>query len=145
MAMRRYEPWGLLNELSQELSRMYEGQGQPDASSAATSDWVPAVDIRELQDRYVIDADLPGVAPEDIDIHMEEGMLTIRGTRKTEASSEEGGARRVERAVGSFFRRFSLPDTADAENISARSENGVLQISIPKQEKVKPRRIQVQG
>lgn len=145
MAIRRYEPWGLLNELSQELSRMYEGQDSPDASSAATSDWVPAVDIRELQDRYVIDADLPGVAPDDIDIHMEDGMLSIRGTRRTEASTEDGGARRIERAVGSFFRRFSLPDTADAENISARSENGVLQISIPKQEKVKPRRIQVQG
>jgi len=145
MAIRRYEPWGLLNELSQELSRMYEGQDSPDGSSAATSDWVPAVDIRELQDRYVIDADLPGVAPEDIDIHMEDGLLSIRGTRRTAASSDEGGARRIERAVGSFFRRFSLPDTADAENISARSENGVLQISIPKQEKVKPRRIQVQG
>lgn len=145
MAIRRYQPWGLLNELSEELSRLYEGQGAPDASSAATSDWVPAVDVRELQDRYVIDADLPGVRPEDIDIQMENGILSLSGTRTTEAAADEGGARRVERARGSFFRRFSLPDTADAERISARSDNGVLQISIPKQEKVKPRRIEVQG
>ncbi|HET8700922.1 MAG TPA: Hsp20/alpha crystallin family protein [Nitrococcus sp.] len=145
MAIRRYEPWTLFNELSKELSRIYEGQSNPDASALATSDWVPAVDIREEPEHYVIDADLPGVRPEDIEIHMDHGMLTIKGTRT--AQSQESGPhyKRTERASGAFYRRFSLPDTADSERISARSELGVLQITIPKHEKLQPRRIKVES
>ncbi|MGD8428911.1 MAG: Hsp20/alpha crystallin family protein [Ectothiorhodospiraceae bacterium] len=145
MAIRRYEPWGLLNELSRELSRFYEGQSEADASQAATSDWVPAVDIREDKENFIIAADLPGVAPEDIDIHMENGLLTIKGTRKAQTTEAGQGYKRVERASGSFYRRFSLPDTADAQRISARSEHGVLHVTIPKQERAQPRRIQVEG
>ena len=145
MVIRRHDPWTLLNQLGGELSRLYEGQLDTDASSPATSDWVPAVDIREDRDRFVIEADLPGVSPERIDIQMENGMLTIRGTRESTAREAAEGYKRVERATGSFYRRFSLPDTADAERISARTVNGVLEVSIPKQEKVQPRRIQVEG
>lgn len=145
MVIRRYEPWTLFNELSKELSRMYEGQQGTDASSLATSDWVPAVDIREEAERYVIEADLPGVRPEDIDINMENGMLTIKGTREVQSREAGQGYKRVERSAGVFYRRFSLPDTADSERISARSELGVLQVTIPKQEKLQPRRIKVQG
>ncbi len=143
MAIRRYEPWGLINELTRELSRLSEGGD--DASSLATSDWTPAVDIREEPNRYVIEADLPGVRPEDIDIHMEGGLLTISGSRQSEVNESAEGYKRVERVAGSFYRRFSLPDTADAERISARSDHGVLQVVIPKQEKTRPRRIQVEG
>jgi HSP20 family protein len=143
MAIRRYEPWGLINELSRELGRLYEGD--TDSSSLSTSDWVPAVDIREESDRYVIEADLPGVRSEDIEVHMENGMLSIRGSRAKEVNRSENGYRRVERATGTFYRRFSLPDSADAERISARCDNGVLEVVIPKQEKVQPRRIKVEG
>ncbi|WP_435103427.1 Hsp20/alpha crystallin family protein [Arhodomonas sp. AD133] len=143
MAIRRYEPLGLINELTRELSRLSEGGD--DASSLATSDWTPAVDIREEPNRYVIEADLPGVRPEDIDIHMEGGLLTISGSRQSEVNESAEGYKRVERVAGSFYRRFSLPDTADAERISARSDHGVLQVVIPKQEKTRPRRIQVEG
>jgi HSP20 family protein len=143
MAIRRYEPWGLINELSRELGRLYEGD--TDNSSLSTSDWVPAVDIREESDRYVIEADLPGVRSEDIEVHMENGMLSIRGSRAKEVNRAENGYRRVERATGTFYRRFSLPDSADAERISARCDNGVLEVVIPKQEKVQPRRIKVEG
>lgn len=145
MAIRRYEPWGILNELSRELSRFQQGGADADASSLATSDWVPAVDIREEQDRYLIEADLPGVRPEDIDIHMENGLLTLRGTRASETKEAGKDYQRMERAMGTFYRRFSLPDSADADRITARSNHGVLEVTIPKQEKVQPRRIKVEG
>jgi len=111
----------------------------------ATSDWVPAVDIREEGQRYVIHADVPGVKPEDIEVHMEDGVLTIKGQRYSESKDEREGYKRVERVRGSFFRRFSLPDTADAEAISAKSKDGVLEIIIPKQAKVMPKRIKVES
>ncbi len=145
MVIRRQDPWTLLNQLGGELNRLYEGQLDPDTSSPATSDWVPAVDIREDQDRFVIEADLPGVSPEQIDVQMENGMLTIRGHRESISRQAAEGYKRVERTTGNFYRRFSLPDTADAERISARTANGVLEVSIPKQEKLQPRRIQVEG
>lgn len=145
MAIRRYEPLSILNELSRELGRFYEGQEGEDTSTLATSDWVPAVDVREEQNAYVIEADLPGVRPEDIDIQMERGQLVIRGERASEAREAERGYRRVERATGTFYRRFSLPDTADPDRISARTDHGVLHVEIPKQAQVQPRRIKVES
>jgi len=146
MRVQRYEPWSLLNQLSREVNGLLgpqDGQGA-DSTSMATSDWVPAVDIREEKDRYLIEADVPGVAPDAIEISMDEGVLTIQGERPTVDAGQEG-YRRTERVRGRFHRRFSLPDTADAEKISASSNNGVLQVSIPKQEKKQPRRIAVNG
>ncbi len=147
MNMRRYEPWSLLNQLNNEMNALMEGRGPSlgDSSTLATSDWVPAVDIREEPDRYLIHADVPGVSPDDIEIHMEGGVLTLKGERKREDTEEREGYKRVERVYGSFYRRFSLPDTADAERITANSRNGVLEIVIPKQEKMQPRRIEVQS
>ena len=145
MAIRRYDPLSLLNQLSSDLNRLYEGQLDPDASAPATSDWVPPVDIREDRDRFVIEADLPGVAPEDIEVHMENGLLNIRGHRQAVNREAGQGYKRVERSAGSFYRRFSLPDTADPERITARTHNGVLEVTIPKHDKVQPRRIQVEG
>lgn len=139
MAITRYEPWGLLNQLQKELERAYEG-GE---GSIATAEWAPAVDIKEESDKYVLLADLPGVKPEDIDLSMEEGVLTIRGEKKTEAKTERENYKRVERTYGSFYRRFSLPDTANAEGISAKSRLGVLEIVIPKREAVQPKKINV--
>jgi len=143
MAMTRYEPWSLLNQLHREMDNMIRGGG--DESALATSDWHPSVDIKEEADAYLIYADIPGVDPKDIEVHMEHGVLTIRGERKAETTEERDNFRRVERVRGSFYRRFSLPDTADAEKITARSEHGVLEVRIPKQEKVQPRRIAVEG
>ncbi|MBK1692221.1 Hsp20/alpha crystallin family protein [Ectothiorhodospira mobilis] len=145
MFMTRYEPWSLLNQLSRELDRLNPSGMAGGEEPAATSDWMPAVDIREEKDAYVLHADVPGVDPKDIEVHMENGVLTIRGERKAESTEERENYKRVERVRGSFYRRFSLPDTADAERISARSANGVLEVHIPKQEKVQPRRITVEG
>ena len=148
MSLVRYEPWGLLNQLHGEIDRLFENRAPKygdDRDQLATSDWVPAVDIREENDRYVIHADVPGVKPEDIEVHMENGVLSIKGRRQTENREEREGYKRVERVRGSFFRRFSLPDTADAEAISAKSKDGVLEIVIPKQAKVMPKRIKVES
>lgn len=148
MSLVRYEPWSLLNQLHGDLDRLFGGRmGEPseEASSMATSDWAPAVDIKEDKDRYLIHADVPGVDPKDIEVNLENGVLTIKGERKSETEDEREGYKRVERVRGTFFRRFSLPDTADSDKVSAKSRDGVLEITIPKQEKASPRRITVKG
>ena len=147
MALVRYEPWGMLNQLHKEIDRLFDSNVRPyaeEGQGVAATDWVPAVDVKEEQDRFVIHADLPGVDPQDIDVNMENGVLTIKGQRESEKKEEREGYKRVERVRGSFFRRFNLPDTADAEKISAKCRNGVLELVIPKQEKVQPRRITVE-
>ncbi len=146
MSMMRYEPWSLMNQLQNEMSRLVDQrQTRTQEDNVVTSDWVPAVDIKEENERFLIAADIPGVEPKDIDVHMENGLLTLRGVRNFESSEEKDGYKRVERARGSFYRRFSLPDTADADRISAKCTNGVLEIVIPKHEKVQPRKIAVAG
>ncbi|MDX1528531.1 MAG: Hsp20/alpha crystallin family protein [Gammaproteobacteria bacterium] len=147
MNVIRYQPLGMLRQFHDEVSRLfdedYRGLVSGDQSSAATSHWAPAVDIKEEVDRYVLRADVPGVDSKDIEITMENGVLTIKGERKYEDQEEREGYKRVERVYGTFFRRFTLPDTADAEKVSASSKNGVLEVSIPKQEKVQPRKIKI--
>ena len=141
MAITRYEPWGLLNQLHRELGRVHEGEDGD--GSIATAEWAPAVDIKEFDDRFVLHADIPGVEPDAIDVSMEKGVLTIKGEKETEAKTEHEGYKRVERSYGSFYRRFSLPDSANADAISAKSNHGVLEIVIPKREAVKPKKITV--
>ncbi|MBY0498093.1 heat shock protein Hsp20 [Nitrosomonas ureae] len=137
MAITRYEPWGLLSQLQRELER---GAAE---GSTATAEWAPAVDIKEEAGKFVIHADIPGVKPEEIDISMEDGVLTIKGEKKSESKTEKEGYKRVERTYGSFYRRFSLPDTANADAISASSKHGVLEVVIPKREAVLPKKINV--
>ena len=148
MSLVRYEPWGLLNQLHGEIDRLFDtrlsGYGE-DKSQLATSDWVPAVDIREEADRYVIHADVPGVDAKDIEVHMEDGVLSIKGERASESKEEREHYKRMERVHGSFYRRFNMPDTANAEAVSAKSKDGVLEIVIPKQEKLQPKRIKVES
>lgn len=145
MTMIKYQPWRSLGDLHNEINRLFESPVSrlPDDDTAAC-DWVPSFDVREESDRFVLHADLPGVDPRDIEITMENGVLTVRGERTTQASSSQEGYRRVERATGRFYRRFTLPDTVDSEGVKASGNNGVLEIAIPKQEKVQPRRIQVE-
>ncbi len=140
MSMIRYQPWGLMEQMRREMDRM---MGEENAASA--SDWVPAVDIKEDSGCFTITADLPGVAPKDIEIHAENGMLTISGDRESEKKEEKQGYKRIERSYGSFFRRFTLPDTADTDKISAKGENGVLTVTIPKRVEIQPRKISVEG
>jgi HSP20 family protein len=145
MSLVRYEPWSLINQLQHELSRAFDdGLGRSERDHTV-ADWVPTVDIREEEKRFVLSADLPGVDPKDIEVTMEDGILTLRGKRVLEQREEREGYRRVERVSGQFFRRFTLPDTADAESISAKSGQGVLEVTIPKQPKLQPRRIAIEA
>ena len=145
MSLVHHEPWTLLNQLHGEMGRMFDTRTRSgnDGSPHAASDWVPAVDIREEDERYVIHADILGVAAKDIEVKMEDGILSIRGERKFESEEAREGYKRVERVRGSFYRRFSLPDCADAEAISAKCKDGVLEVVIPKQARVLPKRIEV--
>ena len=144
MSLVRYQPWNTMEELRREMGRMFDSHpSAEEGSSIATSDWTPAVDIKENEKEFIIHADIPGVEPDKIDVHMEDGMLTIKGERESETKEEREGYKRIERQRGTFYRRFSLPDTANADAISAKSNNGVLEITIPKQEKAQPRKIEV--
>jgi HSP20 family protein len=144
MTLMRYEPWSLLDQMRREMERSLDTR-TAEGSSVATSDWVPAVDIKEEDNDFVIVADIPGVDPKDIEVHMDNGILTIRGEKESEKKEEREGYKRVERTFGSFYRRFSLPDTADPDRITANSNHGVLEVRIAKQEKVQPRKISVNG
>ncbi len=147
MSLTTYEPWSLLDRFNQQLNQLAYADkslsNDNDSSNIVTSHWRPAVDIKEEADRFLITADLPGVDPKDIQITMDNGVLTIKGERESETRDEREGYKRVERVSGAFYRRFSLPDTADAERIEAKGKDGVLEVTLPKHEKVQPRKIKV--
>jgi HSP20 family protein len=145
MSLIRYQPGQRL--LQDEIKQVFEkffNEGDGDASSVVTSQWIPRVDIREEADRFVIFADLPGLDPKDIEVSMDKGILTIRGERNAEARTENERFSRIERAHGVFHRRLALPESANPEGISATGRHGVLEIAIPKRPETTPRRIQVQ-
>lgn len=147
MNMTRFEPWGLFDLLHRDLDEIAGrrfGAAIP-ADGNLASDWVPAVDILEEKDRFVLRADVPGVNPDAIEISMEKGILTVAGERREEANVEFDGLKRIERVSGRFRRRFTLPEVADADNITAKTANGILEVTIPKQPEVQPRRIAVQA
>lgn len=110
---------------------------------ASVRPWSPAVDIAENENELVLTADIPGVKLEEIDIRLEEGTLTISGSRNFENEEQKGGYHRIERSYGSFQRAFSLPESVDPEKVSASYDNGVLKVTLPKKELAKPRSIKV--
>jgi HSP20 family protein len=136
-----------MNRWRCDIERAYHGleDGLPPNGELTAAGWAPAVDLKEEDGAYVLYADLLGVDPKDIPLHMEDSALTLKRQRKSETTQDKDNYRRIERVTGSFHRRFTMPDTADAQNISAKSVNSVLQVRIPKQEKVLPRRIRVQS
>lgn len=129
MSLVRFEPWSLVDRMHRDSNR----------------NWVPAVDIFEETERFVVRADVPGVNPADIEVNMDNGVLSVAGERRSEDRSEVDGGSRFERVSGRFQRRFTLPETADAEGIKAKSSNGILEISIPKQATAEARRITVEA
>ena len=147
MNVIRYNPWGLMDRLHRDVDRLFSARmlSDQDEATGDLGNWAPAVDIKEENDRFLIRADVPGVAAENLEVTMEDGIVCIQGHRDTKVDSEEDGWRRIERVSGRFYRRFSLPETADAEGIEAECKHGVLEISIPKQAKSLPRRIKIQS
>jgi HSP20 family protein len=146
MSLGRNVMWGTSGALPSDVRHAFGRFFLPDerdASHVATGQWAPRVDIKEEDQRFVIFVDVPGVDPASIDISMEKGVLSIKGERNVEKNEQSSRFTRVERAHGNFHRRFTLPDSADAENITATGKHGVLEIVIPKKAQAAPRRITI--
>jgi len=136
----RWDPFREVTSLRDEVNRLFSrtlGDGQ------GVSAWSPPVDVFDTKDAIVLKAELPGLTPEDIDIEIDENVLTIRGERTLEETVEEGRYHRLERAYGSFARTLSLPQGVKADEVSAAFDGGVLEVRIPKADEVKPRKITV--
>jgi HSP20 family protein len=142
MTVVRYEPWSLVNRFQRDIDRLF---GVPQTTAADSGAWLPPVDISEEDNQFLVRVDLPGVDPKAVEITSDQGVLTIRGRREESRRENRDGFRRVERVNGEFLRRFSLPDSADVQNIKAKAANGVLEVSIPKLAKVEPQRILVEA
>jgi HSP20 family protein len=142
MAIIRYSPFaGVesfpgLTAFQETMNRLFaEPNGRP---------WVPPVDIVENENELVVKADVPDIKFEDIDVKIENGTLTLRGERKAEKTSENGGWHRMERSYGSFERAFTLPESVDPEHVKADYKNGTLTVTLPKKEIAKPRQVKVE-
>jgi HSP20 family protein len=131
------EPWNLLSRFNRDLDGFLD-------SNAASVAFIPAVDVHEEKDRFVVKADLPGVKPDEIEVTAEKGILTLRGERKSDRTEQSEGYERIERVTGSFTRRFALPENVQADAIKAKFTHGVLEVSIPKQPVVPAKRVNVE-
>jgi len=149
MNITRYEPRNLIREMSEDFGRLLGarmGSYLPmDDADLSISGWLPAVDIKEEDNRFLVRADIPGVEPKDVEVTMENGVLTIKGTRESEVKEDRDDYYRVERVSGEFYRRFTLPDSADPDKITAHCDKGVLEIEIGKGEAHKAKRIPVKS
>ena len=143
MAVMRYNPFADIETFPAGL-RVFQDTVNRLFSEPSARPWVPAVDIRETENELIFKADVPDIEMKDIDVHMENGTLTIRGERKFKEEGEMGGWHRLERSYGTFERVFALPDTVNPEEVKADYKNGVLTITVPKKEVAKPRQIKVE-
>ncbi len=144
----RQDPWSLMPRLQDDINKLFGTMQQTDSSSSATATWIPAVDIHEYTDRFELYVDIPGVNPASVELTLEDGVLTVSGERVQRASNNGSGPpqyQRNERSQGQFHRRFVLPDTVDSDKVNATGKDGVLTVTIPKQVKALPRRIQIGG
>ena len=139
--LNRWEPFRGASTLHEHLNRVFGDAFNREESNLTT--WAPAVDILETAHELVVKADLPDVDPKDLDIRVENNILTIRGERKFQKQVNENNYLRVERSYGSFARSFSLANTVNSEAIKADYQNGVLTLNIPKREEAKPKQIKV--
>lgn len=140
--MRPFSLVPVFNNLDKEFSRLF---GPGFESAIETSDWQPTVDIVEEDKQFVVKVDIPGVDPKDIEIHLDNNTLTIKGEKEIEHKEKKESYVRYERSKGSFYRRIMLPDLVDGDKISAKSKNGVLVVTIPKSDKGVSRKIKVEG
>jgi len=145
MAIVRWEPLREFSTLQNEMNRLFNTVfDAPAAPNGGTMRrWMPAMDLVETEDHFVLRADLPGLAEGDVSIEVEDNVLTVSGERKAEHETTKEGYHRVERAFGSFSRSLTLPDGVDADAVTASFDRGVLEIRIPKPEQPKPRKIAI--
>jgi HSP20 family protein len=141
--MRTLTPFRGVTTLQDQINRLFNDVFERTGEESNLTAWAPAADIYENEHELVVKADLPDVDPKDLDIRVENNILSIRGERKFEKKMNEDNYLRVERAYGAFSRSFSLANTVNAEGIKADYQNGVLTLSIPKREEAKPKQIKV--
>ena len=141
--LNRFEPFRGIPTLHEQLNRLFNDTFERTGENSSLTAWAPAVDIYETERELVVKADLPDVDSKDLDIRVENNILTIRGERKFESKVTEDKYLRVERAYGSFSRSFSLANTVNSEAIKADYQNGVLTLNIPKREEAKPKQIKI--
>jgi HSP20 family protein len=142
-SITRWDPFRNLSTFQDQFNRIFESTLKANQDASVLTTWAPAVDIYETENELVLKADLPDVDEKDIDIRVENNMLTIRGERKFEKSVKEDNYLRVERAYGSFSRSFSLPNTVNTEAIKASYKNGVLAVELPKRAESKPKQVKI--
>jgi HSP20 family protein len=150
MALVRWDPVREIDSLQGEMNRLFStffdtptsraGNG---GTTAASRRWIPAMDLIETGEHFVLKADLPGISENDVNIEVENNVLTVSGERKTEHEEKHEGYYRLERATGAFARSLTLPEGIDAEAVSATFDNGVLEVRIPKPAQAQPRKVQI--
>ena len=144
MALVRWDPARELDTLQGEMNRLFSSFfDTPTSRNGASRRWIPAMDLVETDEHFVLRADLPGVAESDVSIELESNVLTISGERKTEQEAKKDGYYRIERSHGAFSRALTLPEGIDADAVTANFEGGVLEVRIPKPVEAKPRRVQI--
>jgi HSP20 family protein len=147
MALVRWEPVRELSSLQNEMNRLFntffDAPAPGNGGGGALRRWVPAMDLVETDDHFVLRADLPGLSEEDVSIELEDNVLTVSGERKAEREEKKEGYYRVERSFGQFRRSLTLPDGVDAEGVAATFDKGVLEVRIPKPSENKAHRVQI--
>ena len=148
MALVRWDPVREIDSLQGEMNRLFSTffdtpSRTPNGGVTAARRWIPAMDLVETGEHFVLKADLPGMGENDVDIELENNVLTVSGERKTEHEEKHEGYYRLERSTGAFSRSLTLPEGVDADAIAATFDNGVLEVRIPKPVQAQPRRVQI--
>lgn len=139
----RWDPFHNLSMLQEQVNRLFDTKFSPNGDSSTLSAWVLSVDVYETENELVIKADVPGATERELDVRVENNMLTIGGERKFEQEVKEENYLRMERSYGSFHRTFSLPNTVDTQAIQAKYTDGVLTVTLPKRAESKPKQVKV--
>ncbi len=138
-------PFGEFDRIRREMDQLWESLSErPGRKGGEEGEWLPALDISETKDDYVVKAEIPGIDPKDIDISLSDGMLTIKGQKKQEKEEKEENYHLIERSYGSFIRSIPLAGEIQSEKIKAEYKNGILKIVLPKSEKAKQKEIKIQ-
>lgn len=145
MAIIRFDPFRDLVTLREKMNRLFEdaATSRGEEKDLISSSWSPSVDIYEDEHQLVLMAEVPGISEKDVEVKIEDSLLSIRGERKMEKETKEENYHRIERAYGTFLRSFTLPNYIDQDKIRAEHENGVLKITMPKKAELKPRKIRI--
>lgn len=145
MAIIRWTPFTDMVTLREKMNRLFEDMftGRSEDKDLTASTWAPSVDIYETESELVMTAEIPGIDEKDVEIKIEDNTLTLKGERKFEKETKEENYHRIERSYGSFYRAFTLPNSIDPDKIQAEHENGILKITMPKRQELKPRKVKI--